>query len=420
MWRTFTILFAAGAGLAAECVAQSERAEPLRLSAVIEEARQQNPELQAARERSKAVAATPKQVSAYDDPMFTYEGFNIPESLNLARTDNNILKLSQKVPFPGKRTLAGTIAERDAEMARREVDGVELDVIAAVKRAYYDLWLVHQNLLIYSRDKELVQRFARITEQKYAVGQVSQPDVLRAQVELTRLINRVTTQTFAVDGARAELNALLSRTPDEALGIPEEPAAPRLEETSEQLTDLALRQRPELGAQTSVIARQESSLRLARLNYLPDFEFTVERFLNAGRQNGFGAIASISLPFAYKSKYDAGVAEASARLASARAELRRLQDRVRREVKQAFVRARTALEQRDLFVTTHIPQAEQALQATEIGYQTGKVDFLSLIDSVRAIESVHLEHIQAAAEFEKAYADLGRAVGSDLPHGKTE
>src|SRR5439155_1147224 len=94
-------------------------------------------------------------------------------------------------------------AERDADIARREADMVQLEVIAAVKRAYWDLWLVHENLLVHSRDKDLVERLARIAERKYAVGQVSQPDVLRAQVELTRLINRVTTETLGVDTARA-------------------------------------------------------------------------------------------------------------------------------------------------------------------------------------------------------------------------
>ena len=77
--------------------------------------------------------------------------------------------------------------------------------------------------------------------------------------------------------------------------------------------------------------------------------------------------------------------------------------------------AQTALEQLDLFLHTHIPQAEQALQASQIGYQTGTLDFLSLIDSIRAIEQVHLEHLTAAANFERAWAELERAVGQELP-----
>ena len=395
--------------------ARGDEPPAIRLADVIEEARVQNPEIKAARARAQAAAYMPRQASAYDDPVFSYEAWNAPESFDVRRADNNILKLSQKVPFPGKRTLAGAAAERDADVARREAEMVQLEVIAAVKRAYWDLWLVHENLLVYSRDKDLVERLARIAERKYAVGQVSQPDVLRAQVELTRLINRVTTETLGVDTARAELGALLSREDPGSIGIPEEPVKARLEQNVGSLTEVALRQRPELAAEQATIARFEANRRFARLGYLPDFEFTAERFYNFDRRDGLGAMVSISIPLVYKYKYDAAVGEANARITTAQAELRRLQDRIRHDVQQAFLRARTALAQRDLFLSTHIPQAEQALRASQVGYETGRVDFLSLIDSVRAIESVHLEHYQAEADFEKAYADLERAVGGDVP-----
>ena len=169
--------------------------------------------------------------------------------------------------------------------------------------------------------------------------------------------------------------------------------------------------------QQAAIAREESGLRLAKLNYLPDFEFSAGRFVNYRARDGVGAMVSVSIPIAYKSKYDAAVAEAESRLSAARNDLRRVEDGIRREVRQSFVRARTALEQRNLLVSTHVPQAELALRGTEAAYETGKVDFLSLIDSVRAIESVHIEHIEATAAFEKSFAELRRAVGADVPRG---
>lgn len=399
----------------------SAGAEPslpaLRLADVLAEASERNPAIAAARERAKAASFMPAQASAYDDPMLSWESWNAPELFDVGRADNNIVKLSQRVPFPGKRSLAGRIAERDAEVADRRADAVEIQIVASVKRAYYALWQAHQKLRIYSRDKDLVEQLAKIAEQKYAVGQVSQPDVLRAQVELTRLINRVTTATLATDGAGAELRALLGRPAANALGVPEDPPAPCLDAAAELLTARALEKRPELAAAAAVVTREDEKVRLARLDYFPDFEFAVSRFFNFNHRDGVGAMASLSLPIAYKSKYDAGLAEARARLKFAQAELRRQQDRVRKEVEQAFLGARTALLQRDLYLTTHIPQAEQALRASEIAYQTGKVDFLSLIDSVRAIESVHLEHVEAEADFEKALADLERAVGEPIEKG---
>jgi cobalt-zinc-cadmium efflux system outer membrane protein len=183
----------------------------------------------------------------------------------------------------------------------------------------------------------------------------------------------------------------------------------------EALTAQALATRPELASQRVAVAREEAAIRRARLDYLPDFEASASRFVNHDARDGFGAMLSLSIPLAFKSKYDAALDAAHARRDEAQAELRRLEDMVRREVRQAYLRARTATAQHALFVRLHLPQTEQALAATENAYAAGQVDFLSLIDSVRMIESTHVEHVRAAADFERAYADLERAVGSELP-----
>jgi outer membrane protein TolC len=389
--------------------------EVLKLSSVLAYAQEHNPAIRAARNRLRAAQQVPAQVSAYDDPMVMWDNWNTPGNLHINEADNNIFRLSQKIPFPGKLRLKGEIAAKGAEQREAELRAAEIDTTAQVKKAYYDLWLVYQNLQVYSRDKELVAQFARIAEQKYAVGQVSQPDVLRAQVELTRLINRVTTETLALGKVQAQLNALLSRPPEAPLGIPQDPPAPVVTYSMTDLETLTLKNRPELIAQAKTVERENLALALARKAYYPDFEVSVSHFVNFGQRSGFGLTFSASIPLAFKYKYDAGVEEAVANRQTAQSELRRLQDLALFEVKQALVEAQTALEQLNLFLYTHIPQAEQTVAASQIGYQTGVIDFLSLIDSVRAVEQVHLEHLMAAANFEKAWAGLERTVGKELP-----
>jgi outer membrane protein, heavy metal efflux system len=387
----------------------------LRLDAVLTYAQERNPTIQAAHARARAAQERPAQVSALDDPMFTYEGFNIPENFDLTRTDNNILKLSQKLPFPGKRRLRGQIATHEVAIAKEELRMTEFTIRADVTKAYYDLWQVHQNLLIYAHDKELMTQFATIVEQKYAVGQVAQPDVLRAQVELTRLITRVTTETLKLGDVRARLNGFLSRPPEASLGVPRDAPTPEVRQTLAELTELTLHSRPEIATRAVAIDRDATALALAQQAYFPDFEVYAERFFNAGRRDGFGVVFSATIPLAYREKYDAGVAEAKARVSASKADLRAAQDTALAEVKSALVRAQTAVALVTLYTQTHVPQAEQALASARISYQTGKVDFLSLIDSLRVVEQVHLEHIAAATDFEKAYAELERVVGQALP-----
>lgn len=389
--------------------------ETLALEQVIAHAQERNPAIQVARNRLSAARQVPDQVSAYEDPTVSWEAFNAPENFRIDRTDNNIVRLSQRIPFPGKLRLKGEIASKEAERMEAELKAVEIDIVAQIKKAYFDLWLTYQNLAVYRRNRELVAQFARITEQKYAVGQVSQPDVLRAQVELTRLVNRVTTENLALGKARARLNALLSRSPEAPLGMPQSPPQPpAVPYAMAELEALALANRPELLAQIRALEKEGLAVDLARKAYYPNFEVSVARFENFGQRNGFGVGVSASIPLAFKYKYDAGVGEATANRQAAQSELWRLRDQTLFEVKQGLVETETALEQLNLFLHTHIPQAEQALESSEISYQTGMLDFLSVIDSVRAVEQVHLEHLTAAANFEKAWADLERAVGQEL------
>jgi outer membrane protein TolC len=401
--------------LAWAAVAQAQSAEPLRLADVLDIARHANPQIDAAREQAVALRAVPAQVSAYDDPTLSWEGWNIPDSLNIGQAQNNIFRLAQKVPWPGKRTLAGTVAEHAADMAQEDIRVAQLDLDVAVKRAYYDLWLTYQTRDILGRDKQLVERVSRAAEERYGTGEAPQTDALRAQVELTHMTIQIDSAGLAIDTAAAELNALLSRPSDEALGVPEGPTPRPLDASLESLTDQALQQRPELAAQRAAIAREQSGVELAAINRRPDFEFSVGRFVNYGHNDGFGAMASVTVPFIYTSKYDAGSAEARAKLATAEAELRRWQDRVRREVAQAYARVRTAALQHGLTTGTHVPQAEQALRVTEGAYQSGSADFPALLDTLRNIEAVHLQHVGAEAEWAKATADLERAVGGELP-----
>jgi outer membrane protein TolC len=389
--------------------------DTLPLDVLLTYAQEHNPTIQAATQRVYAAQERPAQVSALEDPMFTYEGFNIPENFDLTQTENTILKLSQKLPFPGKRRLRGEIATHEVAIAKEEQRRAELITRAEVKKAYYDLWQVHQTLLVYAREKELAAQFATIAEKKYAVGQASQSDVLRAQVELTRLITRVTTHTLKLGEVRARLNGLLSRSPEAPLGVPRNAPSPVVRQTLAELTELTLHNRPEIAAKVAALARDTTTLALSRKAYFPDFEVYVERFFNSGKRDGVGVVFSATIPLAYREKYDAEVAEATARLGASKADLRAAQDTALAEVTGALVRAQTAIALVTLFTQTHIPQAEQALASSRIGYQTGAVDFLALTDSLRVVEQVHLEHIAAATDFEKAHADLERAVGQVLP-----
>jgi outer membrane protein, heavy metal efflux system len=390
-------------------------ADTLSLARVLDAVRARNPAIEAARARADAAAAIPRRAAAYDDPVVTWEAWNVPESLAVDRADNNIVRLAQRIPFPGKRSLAGEMAAREADGMRYDAGATALDAVALAKRAFAELWLAHRTRGVAERDFALSERIARLVEQRYATAGSTQADVLRVQVEVSHAAGDLRTAELAIDVARAGLNAVMSQSPDTPLAPPEDPPAPALPDPATTLADRALADRPELAARDAAIAREATGVRLAEKGYLPDFEVSVGRFVNDGAPDGFGAMASMTIPLAWKGKYDAAVAEANARVLSAEAERRRTADDIRRDVRQAWLRAKTALVMHDLFAGTHIPHAEQALRVTEAAYVAGATDLTTLLETARNVERVHLEHATAGADFEKAYAELERAVGAELP-----
>src|SRR5438128_2560243 len=166
---------------------------PLPLGDVVAWARARNPELEAARQRRVAARAVPAQAAAWDDPTLAAESWNSPRAVPYDDAENNILKLSQRIPFPGKLGLRGRMAAREADMTAAEAKSTELTVLEAVKQAYWDLWLADRHLAVYERDLELARELAAGAAARYAAGSGAQPDVLRADVERTHIATRLVT-----------------------------------------------------------------------------------------------------------------------------------------------------------------------------------------------------------------------------------
>ena len=143
----FLALFAVAFSVLAPSPSRAQATAPLHLEDFLQAVREHNPDIQAARERLQAARTKPAQASAYDDPMVSWEVWNAPEAFHISDADNNIVRLSQKLPFPGKRSAAGHMAARDADIAEQMARSVELDVMNGATKAYYDLWMTHQNIL---------------------------------------------------------------------------------------------------------------------------------------------------------------------------------------------------------------------------------------------------------------------------------
>jgi cobalt-zinc-cadmium efflux system outer membrane protein len=386
------------------------------LGEVVQEAKENNPEILAAKESWLAARSTIWQARTWPDPQFGIMWEDIPRGeYSLGEANMRTYSISQKIPFPGKMTLKGKVAKRSTQVAYQMYKTKEIKIIAEVKKAYFQLFFIHKSIEINQRNKDLLKKFARIAETKYAVGKAPQHDVLQAQVELSLLTDELITLKQEKDTAEAKLNTLLNRPALSPLGKPEEWEAAPLKLKYEELEKLALENRPELKGMDYALARSKTALNLARADFLPDFTFTYRwSEMPPGTDwDKWDALLMMDIPlWFWKQSY--GMSEAKAERNRAEAGYQAMKNTVLFQVQDALVRVDSSWRRASLFRTSILPQAEQTMRAAAIAYETEKVDFLTLIRSQKMYQDAELKYYDSLMKYGQNLAELELVVGMNL------
>jgi cobalt-zinc-cadmium efflux system outer membrane protein len=382
----------------------------------------QNPAIRAARQAWEAARQRIPQVRSYDNVEVTY----LPDTNNMAQTragpQENGVGVAQPIPFPGKLTLRGRVAEEEAEAAREALQAVTQEVQREVRARYAEYYLAARSLEVNSATTTLAREFAAIAEARYRVGTAPQQDAIQAQEELSRLAAERVAFEGELPAAQGALNAVLDRPPRAPLGPAGEIDAMALEVPLDALVEQAGRARPELRAQDHMIEARRRSLTLAKMGFLPDFKIggqyiqvgggTSPDFAKDG-QDIWMASLGLSVPI-WVNRVRAGVSEARARVMSEEFRRRDLTNQVFDQLQRAYERVGVAARVERIYRLTLMPQTEERVESARAGYQTGRVDFLTLIDSLTSLEDVRLKRYRAVRDYQRALADLERAVGEPI------
>jgi len=421
MRKKFLFLLIMIAFLGSLSVFSQERFEKkLVLSELIHEVLNRNLQIKAARKEWEASLEKIPQAKSLPDPMVGYSHFGQSIETRIGPQRNKI-SLSQKIPFFGKLSLRGKIAERGASILEEQYNRVKADVVLIVKQAYYSLYWFDKVIRISQEEKEVLKRLTRIAEKKYETGMANQQDVLKAQLEMSKVTNKILNLNQGRKAAVARLNFVLNRHQDSSIGEVKEPEIPAFKIKIGKLYQLAKEKRPELRKVQHLVEKNEESLKLARKNYYPDFKFMFDYIdigagttthLKDGRNAWMGSVG-INIPI-WRKKFHAAEAEATLQLKASKEKYADVKNETLSRVNELYYEVKTAEEQIDLYKYSLMPQAEQAFKASEVGYLAGKVDFLNLLDSERMVLLIKTGYYKSIADFGKSLAQLERVVGQDL------
>jgi cobalt-zinc-cadmium efflux system outer membrane protein len=401
--------------------ANSYANQPVRLESLVEEALQNNPDIKAARARWEASTKRPSQEGSLPDPTIGVRWQNVEfDRITLNEFGNSMLRFpfTQELPFPGKLSLKEKVAKQKAGAQEQSYEAVLRKVTADLKQAYYDWYLIVKSIEITQNNKELSQKFLKISEAKYEVGLGIQQDVIRAQVEVSKFIEQLEILRQQKGVIESKINSILNRPPVDTLGAPEDLEKPALNLTAKDLYNLIEDNSPILKMREKIVESETEALNLAKKQYYPDFSIGVSPgimgMMGGGIQGIWEVDVGLRVPLYFWRKQRFGVQEAALELSAAREEYSSEKQDILFMVNDNYLAAKTSENLVDLYKGGIIPQSTLSLNSAISGYEVGDIDFLTLLNNLTTLFNFEIEYYRQLAQYHKAIARLEEITGVEL------
>lgn len=406
-----------GPAVGAEPVAELE------LEKLVQAALASNPEIKSSQARWEMFTAKVRQAGALDDPMLMLRIQNAmvkdPLAFDMDPMTAKVIGVSQMLPFYGKRSLMREGAQFEAENNRWVLAERKAELRRMVKETWYQLYFVDRSLEVVNKNIGLLDDLTRFSETMYGVGQGLQQDVLKAQLDRSRMEDMRIVLQQKRRSLAATLNSLAFQPADTEI-----PTLPLIHLSSfnlsfAQLEKLADEHRPALKATAALMEKSRIGRRLAQKEYYPDFTVSLEYMQrdpameNPG-DDMYSLGVSFNLPVQQERRH-AMVAESESEYRMTAADLEMQRNQIRYTIADALARLDRSRKLAQLYQEGILPQAGNAMEAAMAAYRVGKADFMNVLDSQMSLFNYEREYHDAIAEHEMQLAVLEGVVGAPLP-----
>lgn len=385
-----------------------------------------NPGLESAFNRWKAASAQIPQVTSLPEPRFTYR-YYIEQVETRVGAQKQAFGISQTFPWFDKLKLKGDAAESAALMARQQYEAAKLKLFFQVKDAYYEYYYLGRAVEIAEENIALLKNFESVVRTRYQAATAKHPDVIRTQVELGKLEDRLKTLRDLQKPIAARLNAALNRPPESPVARPVQITEETISLPDSRILELMGRSNPELMALRYDIAQSRTAIDLAQKDYYPDVTFGVDFIDTSDRigpnppgdsgQDPVIAMVSVNLPI-WREKLDAGVRQARYQYNAAARTQTEQRNRLNAQVKLVLFQFRDAERKIDLYRDTLLPKAIESVKANEASFRSGGSTFLEVIDAQRILLEFELAYERALSGKAQRLAELEMLVGAELRRGE--
>ena len=251
------------------------------------------------------------------------------------------------------------------------------------------------------------------------MGKGMQQDVLRSQVEITLLLQRMTVLEQQRATAQARLNTFMARDPGSPLppAASVEPAA--LNEKLDALYALAAKNDTSLQREQQMVEKSQLATQLAHKDYLPDFGVAYMYQQRPMLPDMNGMTFTVNVPVFYKTKQREEVRQATEETISAERSRDNRKNELQFELKQNYLAAQASKQLLDLYSKAVVPQSSLALESSMSAYEVGNVDFLTVLSNFSTILNYEVDYYRELANYQAALARMESLAGMELTSARS-
>jgi outer membrane protein, heavy metal efflux system len=398
--------------------AQEMTGMPTPLATLISEAQSNNTQVSAADHAWKAATHIAQQVTILPDPQFTVQSYSVGSPKPFAGFSNSDFAYSgfgasQDIPYAGKLRLKGEVANRDADMQEAQADLLRTSITDQVKLLYLRLAYLDSTLSILGRNDAVLKPMIETGLSRYSLGQGSQADVLKAQIEHTKILREVTMHHQEMGQLQASLKELLHRPQTSADIIPEPLSLTPFQRTAEELQLMVVAHNPAISVDSADVHKQDAQLKSAQREGKPDFNVGyMFQQTGGGYRDYYMLTLNMRLP--RRKRVEAGVAEAAESLERSKQELDSQVQQQLAEVQKQYIAVTNTAELLKEYQDGLLPQAEAAFRAEQTTYQSGKETLAPVLSSLLDVLTFEHDSRQALLDHETALARLETLTGAQL------
>ena len=379
-----------------------------------------NPELEAAFNRWKAAVEKIPQETSLPDPRLTYS-YYLEHVETRVGPQRHALSLTQMFPWFGKRGLMGDTALQEANSQWEMFQAQKRKLFYAVKRAYSEYYYLQRSYEIMEDNMELLRGMESIVRSKYTSGKAPYTAVIKSQMEIGKLEERILSLSEVREPVKAELNAALNRQPDAPLPSPVSLPDDTLDAAYTDLTEQMKTYNPELKALDFQANKVTNSISLAKKQFYPDITLGLN-YIETGSsvmpgtkdsgKNPVIGMFSVNLPV-WRGKYRAAVREAQARYKFVDQSRKNRENALTAELRRTLYDYNDAGRKIELYKNTLIPKAHESINVALREFETGKVDFLNVIDAQKTLLELELSYERALSNRANQYAHIELLAGQN-------